>query len=275
MNIQGRNAVVTGAAGGIGLAVARALMDRGAALVALVDLDRSTPDVAAGLSTEMNAAGHDGQAIGFAGDVCDADFRRSVFAELEQRGGAVNICVPAAGILRDGLAVNQSRENGEVELYPEEDFLQTLQVNLVHPTYWAMETIASVARARAGRGQSRWQPEEEIEAINVLVGSVSSRGNRGQVSYSAAKSALVGVMRTLNIEGLYLGVLTRIIHPGFVDTNMVDSIDHDFFESRLKPKIGMGRKIRPDEIADIICAMIENPVLSGEVWADASLTPLA
>jgi hypothetical protein len=56
---------------------------------------------------------------------------------------------------------------------------------------------------------------------------------------------------------------------------MVDTIDADYFEEHLKPQIGLGRKIRPQEIAEIICAMVENPVISGAVWADASMRPLA
>ena len=56
---------------------------------------------------------------------------------------------------------------------------------------------------------------------------------------------------------------------------MVDAIDQDYFDAHLKPLIGLGRKIQPFEIADIVCAMIENPALSGQVWADASLNPLA
>ena len=68
---------------------------------------------------------------------------------------------------------------------------------------------------------------------------------------------------------------TKIVHPGFVDTPMVETIDPEYFENNLRPLIGLGRKITPAEIAEIVCAMIENPVLSGQVWADASMTPLA
>ena len=121
----------------------------------------------------------------------------------------------------------------------------------------------------------KWAPEEKTQGVIIFIGSVSSRGNRGQVGYAAAKSALSAVSATLNLEGLFHGVQSKIVHPGFVNTQKVDTIDQDYFEKNLKPLIGLGRKIQPGEIAAIICAMIENPVLSGEVWADASMLPLA
>ena len=270
MHIENKTAVITGAGGGIGQAVAEKLAVEGAKAMALVDLSDGCVELAERLNRET---GRD-VAVAFTGDVTDQDFRRSVFGDMEKQFGPVNLCIPAAGILKDALAVKLDADSGEVVLYAEADFEQVLSVNLVHPTYWAMETIAGIARSRHSRGLGKWQPDETIEAVVILIGSVSSRGNRGQVSYSAAKSALTAVSATLNVEGLYHGVQTKIIHPGFVDTPMVDSMDAEYFESRLKPLIGLGRKISPGEIGDIVCAMIENPVLSGEVWADASLTPL-
>ena len=271
MTISKSTAVVTGASGGIGMSIAEGLATRGADHVGIVDISSQCDSVAKELATRHP----DCQFHGFSGDVTDPQFRESVFTELERPGKPVSICVPAAGILRDGLAVRIDRESGDSALYPESEFRRTLEVNLVHPIYWAMETIASVARDRAAQGRGQWQTEDGPQGAVVLVGSVSSRGNRGQISYAASKSALVGASATLNIEGLYHGVQTKIVHPGFVDTPMVDSIDQDYFDTHLKPLIGLGRKIKPREIADIVCAMIENPALSGQVWADASLTPLA
>ena len=271
MKIRNSTAVVTGGSGGIGLAVAGALAERGATKVGVVDLSSVCQDTVRQLSETYPQCA----VRGFEGDVTEESFRKHVFSDLESDGSPVNICVPAAGIVRDGLAVRVDRDTGDALLYPQGDFEKILEVNLVHPTYWAMETIASVARDRANRGLDRWTSGESTQGAIVLIGSVSSRGNRGQVGYAAAKSALVGVSATLNIEGLFYGVQTKIIHPGFVDTAMVETIDPEYFENNLKPLIGLGRKIRPAEISDIVCAMIENPALSGQVWADASMTPLA
>lgn len=271
MKIQNKTAVITGANGGIGLACAEKLLEQGVGALAIVDISDNIHTTAAELAVQTG----NHQVVGFNGDVTDGDFRQHVFDTMEEKSGPVQICVPAAGIVRDGLAVRQDRETGDISIYNEHHFRQILDVNLVHPTYWALQTIAGIAEHRQQQGLKRWQADESIQGSIVLIGSVSSRGNRGQVGYAASKSALKAVSSTLNLEGLFHGVQTRIIHPGFVDTAMVETIDVEYFEKHLKPLIGLGRKIAPSEIASIICAMIENPVLSGEVWADASLTPLA
>ena len=271
MQLSNKNVLVTGATGGIGLAVSKKLIQCGVSSLGIVDLSEGCETLAAELNEQV-----DGSVVtGFCGDVTDSEFRQSVFETMEKNHGPVQICIPAAGIVRDGLAVKENKSTGEIELYPESNFRKLLDVNLLHPTYWAMQTIAGVARYRQSQGLGKWDTSEEIQGVIVLIGSVSSRGNRGQVGYAATKSALKAVCTTLNLEGLFHGVQTKIIHPGFVDTQMVDNIDQAYFEQHLKPLIGLGRKIQPDEIADIIVSMIENPVLSGEVWADASMTPLA
>ena len=271
MKIRDKVAMVTGATGGIGLATATRLLQGGARALGLVDISANCEQTV----RELRKSTQNDNIQAFVGDVSDALFRERVFREMEQQYGPVQICVPAAGIVRDGLAVKINRKTSEVELYPEQDFRQILDINLLHPAYWAMETIAGIARHRQAAGSVKWNSNEDIQGVVVLIGSVSSRGNRGQVGYAGAKAALKGVCSTLNLEGLFYGVQTKIIHPGFVDTAMVETIDADYFEEHLKPQIGLGRKIRPGEIAEIICAMVENPVMSGEVWADASMRPLA
>ena len=271
MNIKDKIAVITGATGGIGFATASALIEREIGGIAIVDLSDRCEVTAAELNSQAGAD----KAMPFCGDVTDPEFRKQVFESMGEKFGPIQICVPAAGIVADSLAVRVNKESNQVELYDETVFRDVLSVNLVHPTYWAMETIAGIARKRMDNGLGKWSPEEETQGVIIFIGSVSSRGNRGQVGYAAAKSALGAVSATLNLEGLFHGVQSKIVHPGFVNTQMVDTIDQDYFEKNLKPLIGLGRKIQPEEIAAIICAMIENPVLSGEVWADASMRPLA
>lgn len=270
MDIKNKIAVVTGAANGIGLALVKKLLKKSATAIAMVDISENCESAA----QELNQSIEGSKVISFRGDVTDPKFRSTVFSKMRDQFGPIQICVPAAGVVSDALAVKVNQDNGDVDLYDEDIFKRILDINLVHPTYWAMETIAGIARQRQINNQSMWQADEEIQGVIILVGSVSSRGNRGQVSYAATKSGLIGVSATLNAEGLYHGVQTKIIHPGFVDTAMVESIDEAYFEKNLKSRIGLGRKISPDEIANIVCAMIKNPVISGEVWADASLTPL-
>ncbi len=271
MQINDKVAVVTGAAGGIGFAIARQLARNGARAVAMVDRSRQCEQSAESLNRE--AGGQVTRA--FCGDVCDPGFRAGVFAEMEKTGDVARICVPAAGILRDALSVKLNRDSGKAELYDDALFREVLEVNLLHPVYWAMQMTAGIAEQRAAAGLQKWQPDEPLQGSIVLVGSVSSRGNRGQISYACAKSALNAAAKTLNVEGMQHGVQSKIIHPGFVNTPMVEQLPEGLFEERVKPLIPLGRMIEPDEIAAAVCMLIENPVISGQVWADAGLAPMA
>ena len=265
MQIKDKVAVVTGASGGIGFAVARRLAHKGARAVAMVDRSERCAQTAEALNGEAGSE----VARGFCGDVCDAGFRAEVFAEMEKAGDPVRICVPAAGILRDALAVKVDRDTGQAELYDDAVFRNVLEINLLHPVYWSMQMLARIAEQRGAAGLKKWRPEEAIQGAAVLVGSISSRGNRGQIAYSCAKSALNAAAKTLNVEGMYHGVQTKIIHPGFVNTPMAEELPDGLFEDHIKPLIPLGRMIAPDEIADAVCVLIENPAISGQLWADA------
>ena len=267
MQIKNKVAVVTGAASGIGNAVSRYLIEKGAKAVAMVDLNDNIRDAA-------KRTGPDDQAVPFQGDVTDSGFRQKVFSEIQQ-AGLPQICVPAAGILCDAMAVKINKESGKAELYDENRFRQVLEVNLMHPVYWSMQMIAGIAEYRATNGDGKWNSDEEIQGVAVIIGSVSSRGNRGQISYSSAKSGLNAAAKTLNVEGAYYGVQAKIIHPGFVQTPMVEQLPDGLFENHLRQTVPLDRMIRPEEIAAAIGAMIENPILSGPIWADGGLAPLA
>lgn len=270
MQIQGKNAVVTGAAGGIGRAVAERLA-RGGARVAVVDRAAAVERAA----DAINRAAGRKVARAFCGDVCAADFRAEVFAAVAADGEPARICVPAAGILRDGLAVKVERDSGAAALYDAEVFRQVLEVNLVHPVYWALQMLAGVAEFRAAAGRKKWQADEGVQGVSVLIGSISSRGNRGQISYACAKSGLAAAAKTLNAEGMFHGVQSKIVHPGLVNTAMLEQLPDGHFDAHFKPQIPLGRMIEPAEIAAAVAVLIENPAISGPLWADAGLPPMA
>jgi 3-oxoacyl-[acyl-carrier protein] reductase len=272
MEIKGKVAVVTGAGSGIGHAAAVELVMRGVKAVALVDLQESVKDVAARIN-EMAARP---VAYPFLGDTTDATFRRRVFDEIRAATDVVRICVPAAGITRDALAVKLDRCGGKTSIYAEETFRQVLEVNLIAPVYWALEMVAQIAAFRQESGNARWRPaEEKLQGATVFIGSVSSQGNKGQIAYAAAKRGLEGAAATLMKEAIYYGVRCIVIHPGFTDTPMVRSLGREYIEQRILPFTQLGRLIRPDEIAGAICFMIQNSAVSGELWADAGWHPSA
>ena len=265
MDLTKRVAVITGGASGIGRAVAAAMARRDVEAVALVDMSDGVNEVAAKLNADAGRA----FAIPFQGDTTDERFRTSVFDTISGRHGPVSLCVPAAGITRDDLAVRIDKITGKARIYPVEKFRQVVDVNLIAPVYWALEMIGRIAEDRAARGMKRWTPDERIQGSVVFIGSISSQGNRGQISYASTKAGLEGAAATIMKEAMFYGVRCSVIHPGFTDTPMVRAMGMDYVEKNILPFTQLGRLIRPDEIADAICFMLTNSAVSGELWVDA------
>ena len=265
MELGNRVAVITGGASGIGRALAGALARRGIGGVALVDVSEAVEDVAARLNADAGRV----FAIPFQGDTTDERFRASVFDAISRKFGPVTLCVPAAGITRDDLAVRVDKNTGKARIYPMEQFKLVVDVNLIAPVYWALEMIGRIAEDRAARGLKRWTPGEHIQGSVVFIGSISSQGNRGQISYASTKAGLEGAAATIMKEAMFYGVRCSVIHPGFTDTPMVQSMGVDYVAKNILPFTQLGRLIAPDEIADAICFMLANSAVSGELWVDA------
>jgi len=265
MEIAGKVAVITGAASGIGRAVAAELARRNVRAMALVDMGETIDSVAA----EVNAEAGRKVAFAYKGDTTDEAFRASVFDSISSEFDTVTMCVPAAGITRDDLAVRIDKVTGKARIYPVERFKQVIDVNLVAPVYWALEMIGRIAENRAACGLKRWEPSEGMQGAIVFIGSVSSQGNRGQISYASTKAGLEGAAATIMKEAVYYGVRCGLIHPGFTDTPMVRAMGDDYINKHILPFTQLSRLIRPEEIADAICFMLANSAVSGELWADA------
>ena len=271
MELKGKVGVVTGGASGIGSATCRVLAEEGIKAIGVVD---RTPAVADACSQLNEEAGREVM-FPFVGDVTHDDFRREVFRELKTRFRVVQICVPAAGITLDRLSVKINRQTGQADIYPKADFEAVIAINLLAPIYWALETVASVAEDRHRRGLGRWEPSEGMQGSIVLIGSVSSAGNKGQISYATAKAGLEGAQATLAQEAVYHGVRCAIIHPGYTDTPMVRALSEEHIVQHILPNTQLRRLLRPEEIADAICFMLRNSAVSGSLWADAGWHPAA
>jgi 3-oxoacyl-[acyl-carrier protein] reductase len=265
MEFTNRVAVITGGGSGIGRAVAAAMARRDVAAVALVDVNESIHEVAAALDAEAGRK----VAVAFRGDATDEAFRASVFDAMGTQHGPVSLCVPAAGITRDDLAVRIDKNTGKARIYPLEQFKLVVDVNLIAPVYWALEMIGRIAEERAANGQKRWTPDEGIQGSVVFIGSISSQGNRGQISYASTKAGLEGAAATIMKEAMFHGVRCSVIHPGFTDTPMVRALGADYVDRNILPYTQLGRLIKPEEIADAICFMLANAAVSGELWVDA------
>jgi 3-oxoacyl-[acyl-carrier protein] reductase len=271
MEISGKVAVITGAASGIGKSLCQQLADTGITAIGMVDVNDDIEQVA----ESINAESKRNIALPFKGDATDTAFRSAVYDKLCSDYGIVNICVPCAGITRDALAVKIDKQTKKASIYSEKLFRLVVEVNLIAPIYWAMEMVARIAEDRSAKGLKKWHPDEHVQGTVIFIGSVSSQGNKGQISYASAKSGLEGAAATLTKEAIFHGVRCGVIHPGFTDTPMVRALGEEYIQQHILKDTQLGRLIRPSEIAEAICFMINNSAVSGNLWADAGWHPSA
>ena len=271
MKIEGSVAVITGAAGGIGRALAQELLKRKAGTIAMVDASEAVHETAKTINETMQKE----VAMSFVGDVTNEAFRTGVFKEVAEKRGTVSICVPAAGITRDSLAVKMDKQSGRIKVYPLEIFRHVVEINLIAPIYWALEMVAAIAENRMRKGLKQWMPTEPLQGAVVFLGSVSSLGSKGQIAYAATKAGLEGAAATMMMEAVYHGVRCGVIHPGYTDTPMVRALGEKYIQEHIIPRTQLRRLIQPSEIADAICFMISNAAVSGSIWPDAGWHPAA
>jgi 3-oxoacyl-[acyl-carrier protein] reductase len=187
---DGRVAVITGAARGIGFGTATRFAEEGAA-IAIIDLDESAAsEAAAKLPT---------QAIGIGADVSDAASVDAAIARVDEDLGGIHILVNNAGITRDNLLFKMTEEDWDL-------------VMNVHLKGAFLMTKAA---------QKHFVAQKYGKILNLS--SVSALGNRGQANYSAAKMGIQGFTRTLGIELGPFGVNANAIAPGFIATEMTDA----------------------------------------------------
>jgi 3-oxoacyl-[acyl-carrier protein] reductase len=192
---DGRIAIVTGAARGIGLGIAGRFAEEGAS-VAVLDLDEDQASgAAAGLRAESEGQSH----VGLACDVSDAASVQTGVARVVSDLGGLHILVNNAGITRDNLLFKMS----------EDDWDQVIAVHLRGA--FLMTRAAQMAFVDQKYGKV------------VCLSSVSALGNRGQANYAAAKMGIQGFVRTLGIELGPFGVNVNAIAPGFIASDMTDA----------------------------------------------------
>ena len=230
--LDGRVALVTGGARGIGLAVGARFAEEGAAVV-LADRD---PAVAAAASELATRAGQTVGAVEL--DVSDADSTAAAFDEAEQTVGAVDVVVANAGILALAPAL---------ELEPAA-FKRVLDINL----YGAFLTCREGARRMVQRGA----PGRLIVSSSLF----GVRGGRDNAAYSASKFGTIGLVQSLAAELGPHGILVNAVCPGQIRTDMMSAlvaersaargVDEATVEAELTARIPMGRMAEVGEVAD-------------------------
>jgi 3-oxoacyl-[acyl-carrier protein] reductase len=217
--LDGKAALVTGASGGIGAAIARALHAQGA----IVALSGTRRDALEALAVELGERAH----------VCPADLRDasepdSLIETAEQAAGPLHILVNNAGMTRDTLALRMS----------DQDWQAVIDVDLSAPFRLTRAVLRGMLRRRAGR----------VINIGSIVGST---GNAGQVNYAAAKAGLIGMTKALAQEVASRGVTINAVAPGFVVTAMTNVLA-EAQKTKLSEAIPLKRLGQPEDIAGAV-----------------------
>ena len=222
MSLHGRVAIVTGAAQGIGRAIAETLAEAGADIV-VADLDptRSKDTVAA-----VEKAGR--KALNLKVNVADANDAKAMADQVFKDWGKIDILVNNAGITRDGLLLRMK----------EEDWNVVLQVNLNGTFHCTKAVLQPMTKQRYGR----------IVNIASIVGAM---GNVGQANYAASKAAVIGFTKTVAREYASRNVTVNAVAPGFIDTAMTQGLSPEVKET-LQKQIPLARLGTPADIANAV-----------------------
>jgi 3-oxoacyl-[acyl-carrier protein] reductase len=215
-DLTDRCALVTGASGGIGAAIARTLHARGAAVA--LSGTRTAPLEA--LAAELGERAHLAPC-----DLADAEAVRALPKRAAEAMGGVDILVNNAGVTRDNLLMRMS----------EEEWAQVIEVNLTAAFRLSKGVLRGMMKARWGR----------IVNVSSVVGAT---GNPGQGNYAASKAGLVGMSKSLAYEVASRGITVNAVAPGFVATAMTERLS-DEQKAQIDGRIPAGRMGTPEEVA--------------------------
>ncbi|MFI8686664.1 3-oxoacyl-ACP reductase FabG [Rossellomorea sp. NPDC077527] len=220
MRLEGKVALITGAANGIGYAASETFIKEGCH-VALVDFNQETGEEKA---RQLNDLGT-GKAAFFQGDVADRSSVDSFVKEVKERFGKIDILINNAGITRDGMVHKLSSE----------DFQKVLDVNLTG----VFNCTQAVLPHLIAQGKGKIINTSSVSGVY---------GNVGQTNYAATKAAVVGMTKTWAKELGRKGINVNAVAPGFTETGMVASVPEKVID-QMKAMIPLGRLGKPDDIA--------------------------
>ncbi len=237
MSLQGKTAIVTGAAQGIGRAIAECLAQAGAD-IAVADLDpgRSTETVGS-----VEKLGR--KALNIKVNVADANDTKAMVEQVLKAWGKVDILVNNAGITRDGLLLRMK----------EDDWNLVLQINLNGTFNCTKAVLQPMTKQRYGR----------VVNIASIVGVI---GNAGQANYSASKAAVIGFTKTVGREYASRNVTVNAVAPGFIDTAMTHGLPAEVKDTLMK-QIPLGRLGTPADVAAAVRFLVseEAAYITGHV----------
>lgn len=237
MRLEGKNALITGAAQGIGKSIALGMAKAGAN-VAIADVNIESAQTA---SKEVSALGVKSMALQL--DVSKQDNVVSAFKTFSEEFGPLDILVNNAGITRDGVLLRMK----------EEDWDAVLNINLKGTFLCCKEAIRIMGKQRFGK----------IISISSVVAFM---GNPGQANYSASKAGLIGLTKTIAKEYSSRGIRANAVAPGFIQTAMTEVLS-DEVKNEMKKAIPLGQFGTTEDVTNavIFLASKEADYITGQV----------
>jgi 3-oxoacyl-[acyl-carrier protein] reductase len=240
MSFEGKTVIVTGATRGIGRAIALELARKGCN----VGFNYiASEQQALSLSAESESLG--ARCVAFQVDVCDLAGAKKMIEQVKQAFGKVDFLINNAGILRDKAFYKQE----------EEDWKTVLDTNLVGTFNFTRLVITDMMKKTSGR-------------VICLTSVSGIRGVVGQTNYSAAKAGIIGFVHSLAKEVGPFGITVNAIAPGFIETDMIDSIQEERKKSMLT-MVPLRRFGKAEEIAHLTSFLLSNEAsyITGQVIA--------
>ena len=214
--LSGKTALITGASGGIGSAIAKNLSQQGAHVVLHGTRAGRLEELASEIGSKVSVV---------AANLSDRDAVGGLVVEAAKSTGAIDILVNNAGITRDNLFMRMK----------DEEWDDVLEVNLTSSMLLCRSAIRAMMKARWGR----------IISISSIVGVT---GNPGQTNYAASKAGMIGFSKSLAAEVASRGITVNIVAPGFIETSMTDELT-DEQKHKLLANVPAGRLGSSQEVA--------------------------
>ncbi|MCV2885238.1 SDR family oxidoreductase [Aestuariibacter sp. AA17] len=242
MNLKDKVVAITGAAQGLGRAMADTLADQGAH-IALIDMQEDALEKAASELAEKGIT-----ARAYAVNVTDEEAVEAIFSRIANDFGKLNGLINSAGIMRDGMLL-KVKEGKVVDKMSKQQFQSVLDVNLTGTFLCSREAAMQMINT-------------ESEGVIINISSVSRAGNMGQTNYSASKSAVATMTVSWAKELARFGIRTGCIAPGLVETAMANQMRPEMKEKFLST-VPLRRLADVSELGHAAKFIFENEYFTG------------
>ena len=251
LEIKDSVAVITGGARGIGFAIAEYWVKQGGKVV----IGDILADLLQDAEKKLKAIG--GEVATVVCNVTKEEDCAKLADTAIEKFGKINMVVPSAGIIKDGMMVTPDKETGKVKSkMPLDQFKMVIDINITG----VFLTIRECAERMINN---------KCKGLICLISSTGSLGTAGQINYSSTKAAVSVMPKVVTAEFMRRGLGGQIrcvaIAPGYVNTDILKNMDQGAL-TKIKADIPIGRLVEPEEIAELAGALYRNEAMAAEVF---------